>query len=109
MSAEDWLIAAVRVLVIISMIGGARRAWRSRHDAGYKMSLVGTAATALAMLFYLIGAVLLIAGYGINAYPRQLLLFIVVTIAYLWGGLWVVGKIAGAFEKRVMERRGETA
>ena len=99
MDTTDWLVAIGRVFVVVSAITGARRAYlRSRIEG--RGAIVATAATALLMLAYLVGGVLLFTWYGVFAYPRLFALFLVGAVVYVLGGFWAVAKIGAYLDTR---------
>jgi apolipoprotein N-acyltransferase len=106
-STQDWVVAIARVLVVLSLIQGARRGWRRRHiePAG---SQLGTAVATIAFIVYFVAGVVGLIWYGIFIYPRFVLLAVPAAMAYGVGGWRLVGVI-GCRVQRAYETRARKA
>jgi hypothetical protein len=104
MTVTDWVVAAARLLVIVSLIQGARRAWVRRHVEP-PGSQLGTAAATLVLIVYLVGGVLLATWYFVFVYPRFLPLFVVLAPVYIVGGWKLVGITGVWVERRYVRSR----
>jgi hypothetical protein len=101
-SASDWLVTVGRVIVLISAIIGARRAYLRSRIEGRAVTMA-TFVTTLLLLAYIVGGVLLFTWYGVFAYPRLWGLFLIGATLYVVGGITAVAKI-GAYLDRVSRK-----
>jgi hypothetical protein len=100
MGTWEWVEGAIRLFTVISMGASAVRGFRRARQQGFARTAV-VAITAWLFLLYLVGGVLLIAGYFIFEAPAHAVPFGLLAIAYVAGGFMTVGKIGGYLESRL--------
>ena len=98
-TGADWLEALLRVFVVVSAIAGARRAYLRSRIEGRKATLA-TFVTTLLLLAYIVAGVLLFTWYGVFAYPRYFVLFLIGAAIYVLGGFLAVAKIGAYLDAR---------
>jgi hypothetical protein len=99
-STWDWFEGAIRLFVAISMGAGAVRGFRRARQQGFAAS-IPTGITTVLLLLYLVGGVLLVAGYFIFKAPQHAILFGIAAIVYFVGGFLAVANIGGYLESRL--------
>jgi len=95
----EWFEIALRVLVIIGMATGAYRGYKQMRERG-AWSTMAVAVSSLLLLVYLVGAVGLVAVYGIFMFPANLVVFVLATAVYLVGGLYLVTRAVSLLQTR---------